>query len=87
MVVEMLEVTFTPDWREHDAAVAAYEAHSAAVRSAVPPDRLVEWLPADGWGPLCAALGVPIPAEPFPRTNSTEEFRASQHSPETAEPE
>ncbi|WP_367118913.1 sulfotransferase [Mesorhizobium sp.] len=27
-------------------------------------------------GPLCAFLGVQLPSEPFPRTNSTAEFRA-----------
>ena len=36
----------------------------------------LEWHPGDGWGPLCAALGVEIPDEPFPHVNSTEEFRA-----------
>ena len=41
----MLDVTFTPDWREREAAIAAYEAHNAAVRAAVPRDRLVEWQP------------------------------------------
>lgn len=85
MVVEMLDVTFASGWRERDAAIAAYEAHNAAVRAAVPAERLVEWQPSDGWGPLCAALDVPVPAEPFPRSNSTEEFRASQHAPGTGE--
>jgi hypothetical protein len=23
----------------------------------------------EGWGPLCKFLGVPVPDEPFPRTN------------------
>jgi hypothetical protein len=86
MVVALLTETFTPDWRERKAAIAAYEAHNAAVRAAVPPERLVEWRPADGWEPLCAALDVPVPDEPFPRSNSTEEFRASQHAPDAAEP-
>jgi Sulfotransferase domain len=27
-----------------------------------------------GWEPLCAFLGVPIPEEPFPRTNDRQEF-------------
>jgi Sulfotransferase domain len=85
MVLDMLAATFTPDWHERKAAIAAYEAHNAAVRAAVPRERLVEWQPADGWEPLCAALDVPVPAEPFPRSNSTEEFRASQHPPDTAE--
>lgn len=57
-------------------AKASYEAHNAAVRDAIPSDRLVEWQPGDGWGPLCAALGVAVPDEPFPHVNTTEDFRA-----------
>jgi hypothetical protein len=74
MARKMME-RFSPDWTEEDAAKAAYEAHNAAVRAEAPPDRLVEWQPSDGWEPLCTALGVPIPDEPFPVTNTTEEFR------------
>jgi hypothetical protein len=29
---------------------------------------------AEGWAPLCAALGVPIPDEPFPRINTREQW-------------
>ena len=36
----------------------------------------IEWQARDGWGPLCAALGAPIPSEPFPRVNTKEEFLA-----------
>ena len=56
-------------------AKAAFVAHNAAVRAAVPADRLVEWSPGDGWAPLCAALDVTEPDEPFPHTNTTAEFR------------
>ena len=31
---------------------------------------------AEGWAPLCAALGVSVPSEPFPRVNTSEEFLA-----------
>ena len=31
---------------------------------------------SDGWEPLCRALGVPVPDEPFPRVNTREEFLA-----------
>jgi hypothetical protein len=34
------------------------------------------WKPGDGWAPLCKALGVPVPAEPFPHVNTTDEFKA-----------
>ena len=75
MALTMMEA-FTPGWLDEDSAKAAYDAHNAEVRATCPPDRLVEWQPADGWGPLCDALGVPVPEEPFPVTNTTEEFRA-----------
>jgi hypothetical protein len=76
---EMITVMFrrfTPDWSDEAACKAAYEAHNAAVRAEVPASRLVEWQPSDGWAPLCDALGVAVPDEPFPKTNTTAEFRA-----------
>jgi hypothetical protein len=38
--------------------------------------RMPDWRAADGWTPLCAALGVPVPDEPFPRVNTREDFLA-----------
>jgi hypothetical protein len=67
---------FDPDWRTDAAALAAYDRHNAAVRQEVPPSRLVEWQPGDGWPALSTALGLPVPDEPFPHVNSTDEFRA-----------
>lgn len=59
----------TPRWDERDVLLSAYERHNAQVRLAAAPERLVEWHPGDGWGPLCRALGLPVPAEPFPWVN------------------
>ncbi|HKV67080.1 MAG TPA: sulfotransferase [Gaiellales bacterium] len=67
---------FCPEWPDPVAVQAAYERHNAEVRASIAPDRLVEWRPADGWEPLCTMLGVPVPDEPFPRTNDVTEFRA-----------
>ena len=75
MADDML-TSFEPRWADPDAAMAAYVAHNDAVRREVPEDRLVQWKPGDGWGPLCEALGVAVPDEPFPHTNTTAEFRA-----------
>src|SRR3954463_15245844 len=41
---------FEPNWRDDDAALAAYERHNDQVRREVPAERLVEWQPRDGWG-------------------------------------
>ena len=50
-------------------------AHNDRVRAEVPKDRLVEWRPGDGWEPICNALGLAVPAAPFPHVNTTDEFR------------
>jgi hypothetical protein len=66
MVDALFAARFTRELDDRDACIAAFERHNAQVRAAVPPRRLVEWRPADGWTPLCAALGAPVPEEPFP---------------------
>jgi hypothetical protein len=60
------------------AMMAAYQRHNEAVRIGAPPDRLLEWKAADGWAPLAARLGVPVPDEPFPRVNTREQFRVPE---------
>lgn len=60
---------------DRDAMIDAFERHNDAVRKAIPADRLLEWSAADGWEPICARLGLPVPSEPFPITNTTHEFR------------
>ncbi|HVA73586.1 MAG TPA: sulfotransferase [Acidimicrobiales bacterium] len=75
MSVDMLD-KFTPSYADRDAAIAAYEAHNQAVRDSVEPRRLIEWRPADGWGPICEGLGIAVPDEPFPHVNTTDDFKA-----------
>jgi hypothetical protein len=74
MVIAMLD-RFTAQWGDEQAAKTAFVHHNDQVRAAIDPARLVEWRPEDGWGPLCAALGVPEPATAFPHTNTTADFR------------
>lgn len=76
MITTMLRERFTPDWGDESAAKAAYERHNDQVRASADPSRLVEWAPGEGWQPLCAALDLPVPDEPFPHVNTTAEFRA-----------
>lgn len=42
------------------------------VKRVVPPERLLVMNLKEGWAPLCAFLGKPIPDEPFPRVNESE---------------
>ncbi len=55
---------------------AAFEAHNDAVVAGVPAERLLVYRVAEGWGPLCDFLGVPVPDEEFPNVNDRELFRA-----------
>jgi len=57
------------DWMD------AFTRHNDTVRAQVPADRLLEWTPGDGWEPICERLGLGVPGEPFPVTNTTDEFR------------
>lgn len=61
---------------DRDHAIAVYQSHNEAVRRSLPPERLLVYDVAEGWEPLCAFLGVPVPTGSFPRTNSAAEFRA-----------
>jgi Sulfotransferase domain len=74
MWMELARNRFTPHLDDRAAAVAAYERHNAEVRARAPRARLLEWTARDGWDPLCRALGVAVPDEPFPHANSRAEF-------------
>ncbi len=79
MFASMMGHSFTPDYKQRDSAIAAYERHNADVRATAPREKLVDWTLGDGWEPLCRALDLPVPAEPFPHLNTTAEFIARPH--------
>jgi hypothetical protein len=72
---DLITATFTPRFAEEAPSKAAYLEHNETVRRTIPSSRLVEWQPGDGWEPICTALSLPVPADPFPHVNSTAEFR------------
>jgi hypothetical protein len=74
-VRRLLRDRFSDKFDDPTAMMDAFARHNDAVRAAVPAGRLLEWSPEDGWGPICERLGLAVPAEPFPLTNSTAEFR------------
>jgi hypothetical protein len=73
MAIELFERTGIRDG-DPDGTMALYERHNAEVRAAVPPERLIEWRPGDGWEPICTGLGIPVPDEPYPHVNTREEW-------------
>jgi hypothetical protein len=76
MIDDLFRSRFTSSLDDRDACIAAYEAHVADVRRNASRQRLVEWRPSEGWAPLCAALGIAVPDEPFPHENTTSDFKA-----------
>jgi hypothetical protein len=61
--------TFGGRFLDRDHAIAVFRRHTAAVVAGLDPERLLVFDVAEGWGPLCAFLGVPVPDEPFPHVN------------------
>ena len=59
---------------DREGAMAAFEAHAAAVKALVPDGNVLVFQAKDGWEPLCDFLGVPVPDGAFPRSNSRQEF-------------
>jgi sulfotransferase family protein len=77
MCEELVAREIGEDWDDADTAQAFYERHNERVRRDAPAGRLLEWRAADGWEPLCRALALPVPDEPFPHRNTREEWLAS----------
>ena len=61
---------------DRETCIAAYEANVARVKAEVPAERLLVFGLGDGWDPLCAFLGVPVPDVPYPRRNASDEFQS-----------
>jgi hypothetical protein len=80
-VRKLMHDRFSDDFGNKAVMIEAFNRHNDAVRQAIPPDRLLEWQPGDGWEPICERLGVPVPADPFPVSNTTDDFRSMMGLP------
>ncbi|KAI3529553.1 hypothetical protein CSPX01_15451 [Colletotrichum filicis] len=71
-----LKYTFGAETRKEvpEKAHDGYRNHYATIRRETPPDRLLNLHLKDGWEPLCAFLGKPIPDVPFPHINAHEAY-------------
>jgi hypothetical protein len=66
-------------FEDRAAAIRIFTEHNREVIATIPPPRLLVFDVKEGWQPLCAFLGVPVPAgEPFPHVNDTADFSRRQ---------
>lgn len=68
------EPVFGRRYQDREVALAGYRRHNDDVRRTAPADRLLVFDVAQGWEPLCAFLGVPVPDAPFPHHNLRADF-------------
>jgi hypothetical protein len=74
-LTQLLErLTGSQQWDDPALLMKAYHDHLASVRTSVPTGRLLEWRAEDGWTPLCRALDMPAPEQPFPWRNRRSEW-------------
>ena len=77
MIDRLWDGMFRGRFEDRAFAIDAFNRHNEQVRRDVPADRLLVYEISQGWGPLCAFLGVPVPeGKPFPHLNDAAEFRA-----------
>jgi len=76
MGLDMMKARFHPDLGDREGCIEAARRHDAHVQATAPPERLLTWRAGDGWEPICRALDLPVPDQPFPHRNTRKEFRA-----------
>jgi uncharacterized protein YndB with AHSA1/START domain len=65
------------DDRQH--VIEVFNRHNEAVIKTVEPAKLLVFEAQNGWPTLCEFLGKDLPSEPYPRVNSTEDFKSIWH--------
>ena len=75
MVFELIwDGLFDGRMDDKDHVIGVYLEHNQTVKDEVPPEKLLVFNSAQGWAPLCEFLEVPVPDEPYPKTNTSEDF-------------
>jgi Sulfotransferase domain len=68
--------TFDGRFLDREHALWVFAEHNREVQETVPAERLLVFDVKQGWRPLCAFLGVPVPeGESFPHVNDAESFQ------------
>ena len=75
MADKIMVQTFDNRLDDLEHAMSVFQKHIETVKRTIPEQRLLVYEPGEGWERLCAFLEVSIPDEPFPKENTSEEFR------------
>jgi hypothetical protein len=62
---------------DRDHMIEHFKRHTDDVVRTVPKERLLVFEASQGWAPLCAFLGAPVPDTPYPQENSRAAFQAT----------
>ena len=73
--VYLFQAYFKGEFLDKEKTIARYLAFQDELRTRVPAENLLEFRIGDGWEPLCAFLGVPVPEAPFPFLNKRKSFQ------------
>ncbi|KAI8144352.1 P-loop containing nucleoside triphosphate hydrolase protein [Fennellomyces sp. T-0311] len=65
----------TERFKDEETIKRKYMEHIEWVKKFVPAEKLLVLELGEGWDRLCAFLDKPVPSEPYPRTNSTEDMK------------
>ena len=67
---------FKGNFEDREKTIEDYKAWIDEVKKTVPAERLLVYNVKQGWAPLCAFLGVPVPeGKPFPFINEKKSFQ------------
>lgn len=75
----VIEQALGGDIANRERVLMAFRRHAEEVQRTIPPARLLVYRVAEGWGPLCRFLERPVPDEPFPHVNATDDFHRRFH--------
>ncbi|MDQ3019929.1 MAG: sulfotransferase family protein [Bacteroidota bacterium] len=71
---KLIELEFGKDLKNKEEVIRRFNLHNEEVIKTIPKERLLVFNPKGGWDPLCNFLNVPVPENPFPKSNTKDEF-------------
>ena len=71
------ERVFGGDIGDQDHIISTYKKNISDVQAEFGHDRLLTYELGSGWEPLCEFLDCPVPDQPYPHGNTTDDFQAN----------